>query len=82
MDYYGSVIGIKWRNAHGVKGRKREDGIVFTTTLALRYAWGRGYLQGWINDLDGLPPNNDTGPVRRRHTVHEMALYLGSSLYF
>lgn len=78
MDFYGGTIGLKWRKAHSIRDRTRNDALVFTTTIALRYAYGTGSLRGYINDLVGP----ETGPVDRIHRVHELALYLGSSLYF
>jgi hypothetical protein len=77
LDYYGGVLGFKWRKALEIKS-KRPENLVLTTTAAVRYAYGYGHLQGYLNDLDG----GATGPIKRRHTVHEIALYVGSSLYF
>ncbi len=78
MDFYGAVFGVKWRKAHSVRGRTRDDAIVFTTTIAIRYAYGTGVMQGYVNDL----VSGNGGEVERLHHVHEFALYLGSSLYF
>ena len=78
MDFYGAVMGIKWRKAHSVRGRVRDDAIVFTTTIAVRYAYGVGTLRGYVNDLVSGDSNN----ADRLHYVNEFAIYLGSSLYF
>jgi len=78
LDYYGAVIGLKWRKAYSVRGRVRDDALVFSTTIAVRYANGTGTLRGYVNDL----VSDDTGEVDRIYYVHEFAFYLGSSLYF
>ena len=81
MDYYGGVLGFKWRKAYGVKGRTRDDAIVFTTSLCLRYGYGIGQLMGYVNDLTGSGSVAD--PMQERdYNAHEVALYIGSSLYF
>ncbi len=78
LDFYGVTLGLKLRKAYSVRGNKRADAMVFTTTLAVRYGYGVGTTMGYVNDLVG----DTSGEVERSYNVHEVSLYLGSSLYF
>ncbi|MDY0003681.1 MAG: hypothetical protein RBU30_20445 [Polyangia bacterium] len=81
MDFYGAVLGLKWRRVVALSDAESAKNLVLSTTVCVRYAYGVGSLQGYLNDLDS-PSLGASGPIRRDHEVHETALYLGSSLYF
>ncbi len=81
VDYYGFTLGVQWESRHAVKGRPRADGLIFSTTIALRYAYGAGDARGYAYRY---PPESSsdqqypTVPVR----FHDLGLHIGSSLYF
>lgn len=81
FDYYGATFGIKWRTTHTVQKVLRADGLVLTTTIGLRYAYGYGSMTTMQNDLRNLDQVEWTFEAQSR-SVHELGLYIGSSLYF
>src|SRR5207237_104288 len=80
IDFYGAMAGVEYRRRYDVQGPKPR-GLEFSTTLALRYARGRGSIQGaWIEPLVSAP--NDYRPIATDATIHEINLHIGSALYF
>ena len=55
--------------------------MVFSTTIALRYAYGAGEVGGAVfqgTPLSTAPGNNSVVDVH----VHELGVHLGSTVYF
>jgi hypothetical protein len=80
IDYVGGTAGFQYESAHELKERGR-DRLTFSTTLAVRYAYGFG-------DLSGLRvPSFTSGPLELQLPVvdihvHEIGVHLGSALFF
>ena len=80
-DFYGGTLGVTFDNVHALAEEEEADRIVFSSTVAIRYAYGSGeagdlyvnydpgatdVVEPWIGDLE----------------VHEVGLHIGSALYF
>lgn len=79
IDFYGGTLGLEYRTAHAMGPHESADTMVFSTTLALRYAYGVGEVGGLAFD----PAGPSQGTVVPIHTdVHEISLHVGSALYF
>ncbi|HEY6881923.1 MAG TPA: hypothetical protein VI299_28035 [Polyangiales bacterium] len=81
LDFYGATLGgqyetVRWIASEGAAGEKKA-GITFSSTLALRYAYGFGKLPGQYLDAD---LNAQTRAVDIR--VSEFTVHLGSGVYF
>jgi hypothetical protein len=86
IDYTGATLGVEYRHIYSVldrhdAARTGARGLEFSTTLAGRYALGHGTIRG--NVADPLVQ----GPIASTFTpfpitVHEIALHIGSALYF
>ncbi len=87
IDWYGASIGVTAATPVGL--RPSEDGpeqLIFRTTVALRYAFGRGDASGASADIAALDSDLDTyvftfGPTQSV-TFHEVGIYIGSGLAF
>ena len=78
IDFYGSSFGVQYRTPHEVSGEDGEPaGLVFSTTVALRYALGIGQI-GSLTFDPLQAPAPDTADV----TIHELSLHIGSALDF
>ena len=80
--FVGASAGIEYRRRYDVVQENAHRGLEFSTTLALRYAYGRGTIYGLslaplahANPLEG-----DTIPVQA--SIHEFQVHIGSALYF
>lgn len=73
VDFYGMSIGAQVRNAHGL--REDTGHVVFSTTVALRYARGSGHVGGLFFD-----PSTEPVPRQASVTVHEIGLHVGSAI--
>lgn len=79
IDFYGVTAGLEYRTPHVLGENESADSLVFSTTVALRYAVGLGEVGGLRFD----PQFGTTGAtVPISTTVHEASLHIGSALYF
>lgn len=80
LHFYGGSVGVRWGKRYRLQS-ERPKTFEFSSTLALRYAVGRGQTQGLgVAALDGT-----TEPVTNpwsRIVVHELMLHVGSGFYF
>lgn len=81
IDFYGLATGLQYSNAHKLAAEERAKDIVFTTTLGLRYAYGWGKMGNLTFDAT-LADDKLLSSHPSDYTVHELALYIGSALYF
>lgn len=84
IDYYGGSGGLELRRPYKLGKNERARDIIFTTSLALRYAWGIGSSGAVRFDLaDGDPSklSYETGEVRPVH-FHVWSGNLGAGMYF
>ena len=80
IHFYGGSFGGQFRTAHDVEEEDDEEedrGLVFSTTIALRYALGLGEIGG-LTFSPAVPPQPSVADV----TVHEVSLHIGSALDF
>jgi hypothetical protein len=80
VDFYGGSLGMRFSTAHEVMDEEQEEetkGLVFSTTVALRYALGLG-------EIGGLRFAPTSAPERFVSEVmlHELSLHIGSALDF
>lgn len=79
VDFYGLSAGLEYRTPHRLNEEEGGRTMVFSTTFALRYAFGLGEVGGLRFDpTRGTDP--ETVPVGT--TIHELGLHVGSALYF
>lgn len=81
-DYYGATLGLRHDTALSLASSERKGGLVFRTSIAVRYAVGVGSTGQLIADL-----RDPVAPVIDRSrtvdvTFHEFHLHLGSGLRF
>jgi hypothetical protein len=77
VDFYGLTAGLEYRTPHRLSEGDRT--MIFSTTLALRYAFGVGEVGGLRFDpTQSSEP--ETLPISTR--IHEIGLHVGSALYF
>ena len=80
VQFLGATAGVQYESAHTLSERGR-DRLTFSTTLAVRYAYGWGELSGLrvpsfaAGTLELTQP-----PVDVR--IHEIGVHLGSALFF
>jgi hypothetical protein len=85
IDFYGATIGGSYDNVRwlapdeaSVASPATRSGLTFSSTVALRYAYGVGKLPGQV-----LTAPNYTAETRAVELgVHEITLHLGSGVYF
>lgn len=79
VDFYGLTGGFEVRTPHDLGENEDADDLIFSTTIAVRYALGVGEVGGLLFDPQrGI--EQATRPVET--TVHEVGLHIGSALYF
>jgi len=76
VDFYGGTFGVRVGQDHAVDGARQ---LTFATTLAARYAYGTGEMQGARVPTDEV---DDWGPTGVRVRYHEMSLVIGGTVYF
>jgi len=76
VDFYGGTAGIRIGQDHAVDGQRQ---LTFATTLAARYAYGTGEMQGARVPTDEV---DDWGPTGVRVRYHEMSAVIGGTVYF
>lgn len=83
VDFYGFSLGLSYLKDRRLDaGVEKRDRLTFGSTFGLRYAYGRGDFGG-ASLSDTFADFSDLvreGP--RRATIHEIALYLGTSFLF
>jgi hypothetical protein len=85
LHFYGGSAGVRWGSAYEVKdGGNKRKAFDFTSTLAVRYAYGHGRTTNLVVTVDRqngeVVPFGDLG--KTTITVHELMLHLGSGFYF
>jgi hypothetical protein len=79
LHFYGGTAGVQYSNVHKLDASERQQKLTFATTLALRYAHGRGKLEGDYIDIErGYEIRNPAVSI----DVDEVSLHIGSALYF
>ena len=79
LDYLGGTVGVRLDHAYGLAAGERAPSLVFSTTIALRYGHGSGETGGVAFGPPGGEPGENR-PVSAE--IHELAVHLGSSVYF
>jgi len=84
INYYGATTGGEFRSPVRLGKGERARTIVFTTTLALRYAYGHGTAAQVVLDLADAPRGQILPVVRSLHPIefHLIAGHLGMGTYF
>ncbi|MBT9557363.1 MAG: hypothetical protein IV100_15090 [Myxococcales bacterium] len=82
VDFYGAAFGVEWRKQYGLSDAP-SDTLLLVTTIGLRYSMGVGDAGSFVYS----PFADDvTTPivVERGAEVrfHEMAVHIGSGVYF
>lgn len=79
VNFYGATLGVEYRTPHRLGNERGPKNLVFSTTVAARYAVGAGVVGGLSID-----PNLGTSPITVAipTTIHEVGLHIGSALYF
>ena len=80
MDFYGGTFGVEIQTPHQLGEREDAQTLVFSTTIALRYAVGVGQAAGLSLD-PRTGQFSEIDPVLGS-TQHEASLHLGSALLF
>jgi opacity protein-like surface antigen len=81
LDFYGVSGGVELLNRQLLAEGSAAQDLVFSTTLALRYAYGFGEGPAATLPASYADFSNFTVTSTRAH-AHELAVYFGSSLYF
>jgi hypothetical protein len=78
VDFYGFSLGFQYWNSRKLDASEPQPRLTFATTVAVRYAHGSGKVEGtYIDATTGV-----VSPTAREIAVDEIALHLGSALYF
>lgn len=85
IDFYGATLGgqydsVRWlaSDEKAADGTPKRSGLTFSSTVALRYAYGSGKLPG-----QSLQAPDYTAVTQATDlTVHELTVHLGSGVYF
>ncbi len=81
VDFYGGTAGMTFSTAHLLADGSESDDLVFSTTLALRYAVGVGRVGGQL--FRPLASGGETSVPNVVDVVfHELGVHLGSAVYF
>jgi hypothetical protein len=81
IDFYGVTVGVRLDHPHDLAASERARTVVFSTTLALRYAYGAGDVGGVVFErmpVSSVPAANSVVDTH----VHELGVHLGSTVYF
>ncbi|NUO52529.1 MAG: hypothetical protein HOV80_27090 [Polyangiaceae bacterium] len=84
VDYYGGATGFEWRSRYSVNDGEETRPLVFSTTVALRYALGIGDLESLVFSPSAatLDEFRRVRPASERVYFHALTVQLGSSLAF
>lgn len=81
VNFYGGTVGGELRTPIALRRRSGPRTLIFSTTVALRYAIGLGESLGY-----SLAPQTADNPGfiehRRDVTFHELTAHIGSSFFF
>jgi hypothetical protein len=81
-NFVGGSLGVRWDDQHRLAAGEPADSLRFTSLFAVRYAYARGRIENLTVD----PTSSTTAELLRSGeigvSVHELALYLGTGLYF
>lgn len=84
LDYYGLTFGPEFRNP--VRARGRDDGVVFSTGVGVRYALGIGPFGALAFNgnaaMDEVNPGTQFTSSPEQVMFHEASLLIGSSVAF
>ncbi len=81
VDFYGGTLGGEYQNVRWLESKGQgsaRSGLTFSTTVAVRYAYGAGKFAGSRLRM----PSYDIEAVATDISVHELTLHIGSGLYF
>ena len=84
IDYYGGSGGFELRRPYKLGRNERARDIIFSTSIAVRYAWGTGASGAVRFDLSSGDPSKlsyKTGEVHPVH-VHVWSGNLAAGMYF
>jgi hypothetical protein len=85
VDYYGLSVGWKRDNTVRLHAREPASTLVFSTTIAVRYALGLGQSTRIRFDFTQTPTDGSVGRFADERvdvTYHELAVYVASGLAF
>jgi len=84
LDYYGGSGGLELRRPYKLGQNERARDIVFTTSLAVRYAWGTGASGAVRFDLSAGDPSKLSYKTGEVHPVnfHVWSGNLAAGMYF
>jgi hypothetical protein len=85
VDYYGLAAGWKQHNMVRLRAGEEASSLLFSTTLALRYAIGFGESTRIRFDFREAPASGAVGRVADERVdvvYHELSLYLGTGFEF
>ena len=85
VDYYGVSAGWKQHHVLKVSSEEHRDSLLFSTTVAVRYAVGLGEATRIRFDFRDTPQSGVVGRVadeRESVVYHEFSLYLGTGFEF
>ncbi len=82
QQFYGGTVGVRFDTRYKLDENEDEDRVNFSTTLAFRYAHGKGHATGIFVDeqLAGSP--DVVSFVRRPYTANELGIHLGGAVLF
>ena len=84
-DFYGGTLGVEFGNEHLLAPSERVNSLVFSSVVALRYAYSNGDFGGAVvrpSALGSQGSGDAFGARRGDIIVHELGLYVGSGLNF
>jgi hypothetical protein len=79
-DFYGGTAGIELRDRHRLGRGEPSDEIVLSTTLAVRYAYSSGSINGIVIEPGSAAASLDL--TQGRLVTHEASLYFGGGVNF
>jgi hypothetical protein len=77
--FYGGTLGVELRDRHRLAAGESSEGLMLATTLALRYAYSSGSVNGLVVDPADLEA---ISTAKRPLIAHETSLYVGGRVSF
>ena len=81
VHFYGGTLGGEYQNQRWLEsspGETKRAALTFSSTVALRYAYGTGKFAGTYVPLSNFEIQDAATEI----DVHELTLHIGSGLYF
>lgn len=81
VHYYGGTVGAEYQNHRLLQSESdatQHERLTFSSTVALRYAYGHGKQGAVLYDLETFETRDRAATLK----VHELTLHIGSGLYF